>query len=141
MVASLFIHPFLIVIYKKYHIKCSRSPVQPNHRTEKKTVFVLLAVRLLFCLGLGWPCFEYEVIQSSLAEVWSAFWESESAPRVFKGLWGRWRLSRAEQRDICPGLEGFHASGRPDDLVPPGLPAGRGSQQVNLTQMDPQHQH
>lgn len=45
--------------------------------------------------------------------------------------------SRAEQRDICPGLEGFHASGRPDDLGPPGLPAERGSQRVKLTQMDP----
>lgn len=43
----------------------------------------------------------------------------------------------AEQRDICPGLEGFHASGRPDDLGPLGLPAGRGSLRVNLTQMDP----
>lgn len=69
--------------------------------------------------------------------VWSAFWDPESTPRVFKGLWGCWRLSRAEQRDICPGLEGFHASGRPDDLGPLGLPAGRGSRRVNLTQMDP----
>lgn len=111
--------------------------MEANYRAESETVFVLLVVKSRFRVAL----FEYEVIQSSRAEVWSAFWESESAPRVFKGLWGRWRLSRAEQRDICPGLEGFHASGRPDDLVPPGLPAGRGSQQVNLTQMDPQHQH
>lgn len=65
------------------------------------------------------------------------FWEPGSALRVFKGLWGRWRLSQPEQRDICPALEGFHASGRPDDLGPPGLPAARGSQRVNLTQMDP----
>lgn len=42
-----------------------------------------------------------------------------------------------KQRDICPGLEGFHASGRPHDLDHPGLPAGWGSQRVNPTQMDP----
>lgn len=60
--------------------------------------------------------------------------ELESSP---KGLWGRGGLRRSEQRDICPGLEGFHASGRPDDLGPAGLPAERGSQRVNLTQMDP----
>lgn len=60
--------------------------------------------------------------------------EPESSP---KGLRGRDGLRRPEQRDICPGLEGFHASGRPDDLGPAGLPAERGSQQVNLTQMDP----
>lgn len=63
--------------------------------------------------------------------------ELESSP---KGLWGRGGLRRSEQRDICPGLEGFHASGRPDDLGPAGLPAERGSQRVNLTQMDP-HVH
>lgn len=60
--------------------------------------------------------------------------EPESAP---KGPWGHGGLRRPEQRDICPGLEGFHASGRPDDLGPAGLPAERGSQRVNLTQMDP----
>lgn len=63
--------------------------------------------------------------------------ELESSP---KGRWGRGGLRRSEQRDICPGLEGFHASGRPDDLGPAGLPAERGSQRVNLTQMDP-HVH
>ena len=60
--------------------------------------------------------------------------EPQSFP---KGLRGRGELRRPEQRDICPGLEGFHASGRPDDLSPAGLPAERGSQRVNLTQMDP----
>lgn len=81
--------------------------------------------------------FGCEVIQAGLATVWSAFWEQGLLQRsleiceVTEGWVG------AEQKDICPGLEGFHASGRPDDLGPPGLPAGRGSQRVNLTQMDP----
>lgn len=69
--------------------------------------------------------------------VCSVFWEVDSAQTVFKGLWGRGRLSQGEQKDICPGLEGFHASGRPHDLGPLRLPAARRSPRVNLTQMDP----
>lgn len=69
--------------------------------------------------------------------VCSAFWEVESALRVFKGPWGRRILSQGEQRDICPGLEGFHASGPLHDLGPPRLPAVQRSPRVNLTQMDP----
>lgn len=106
-------------------------------------------LHLISTTGLDWNIKKYSKRRSLIQfggglflcehvnTVWSAFWDPKSAPNVFKGLWGCWRLSRAEQRDICPGLEGFHASGRPDDLGPPGLPAERGSQRVNLTQMDP----